>query len=337
MITALTSSELRAPRGGIDGYVVLSHYEGDPKNAWDFAMRTSFTNDNMLFNPTVNKSVTFEYRDCNSFHIDEFSLLDDNIGEGITVFHSLATASALAQIKQGYELNPSYHCEVYKCRINEGSKYYNGRAMETTHFCSSPYLPKHLDYSCYLTTQIELEECLFKAVSLLLGRNTVLPKYSRGFKVYEYNVGFMLIGHDGNGFFDAITMVDVSSAFTGNGQYKNNTGLKMSNLSVGLEYSINEMEPQEMMPVVFGTHWSACDKLEKIKKYGSYTSNIQVYTVIMKCGDVAYPIGKGHEELYPRAFVNGFQMLGLAQHQTNEDNPEYPTDGSLKDLLEWAR
>lgn len=35
MITALTTSELRAPRGGIDSYVILSHYEGDPKTAWD--------------------------------------------------------------------------------------------------------------------------------------------------------------------------------------------------------------------------------------------------------------------------------------------------------------
>ena len=337
MLTTLLSSELQAPKGGLDGYVILSHYEEEPDNAWDFAMRTSFTHDNMLFNPAANKSLTFEYRGFDTFHMDEFSILDDSVGEGITVFHSLATASALAQIKQGYDINPPYHCEVYKCHINETSKYYNGEAMVTTHFCSSPYLPKDMDYSCCLTTRIELGERVFKAASLLLGRNTVLPKYSRGFKVYEYNVGFMLIGHNGNGFFDAITMVDVSSAFTGNGQYKNNTGLKQSNLSVGLVYSINEMEPQEMMPVVFGTHWSACDKLEKIKKYGSYTSSIQVYTVMMRHGDVAYPIGKGHEELYPRAFVNGFQMLGLAQHQTNEDKPEYPTDGSLKDLLNWAR
>lgn len=35
MITELTSAELRATKGGIDGYVILSHYEGDPKTAWD--------------------------------------------------------------------------------------------------------------------------------------------------------------------------------------------------------------------------------------------------------------------------------------------------------------
>lgn len=337
MLTTLLSSELRAPQGGIEGYVILSHYEGDPKNAWDFAMRTSFVTENMLFNPSIVKSLAFEYRTGDEFHANQISFLDDNIGEGITVFHSLATASALAQIRQGYDMNPQYHCKVYKCRITEGIKYYNGEAIQTTQFLGSPYLPKDMDYSCYLTTQIELEERVFQAASLLFGRNTILPKYSKGFKTYEYNVGFMLVGCDKKGFFDAMTMADVSSAFKGNGRYKNNMGLKMSNLSIGLEYSINEMEPQEAMPVVFSDHWCVCDKLEKIKECGSYTSNIQIYTVLMRYGDVAYPIGDGDRERYPRAFVNGFQMLGVASHQTNTDMPKYITDGSLKTLLQWAK
>lgn len=337
MLTSLLSSELQAPKGGIEGYVILSHHEGDPKNAWNFAMRTSFATENMQFNPSITKSLTFEYRTGDEFHIDQISSIDDNVGEGITVFHSLATASALAQIRQGYDMNPQYQCKVYKCRITEGTKYYDGEAMQTIHFLGSPYLPKDMDYFCCLTAQIELEECVFHAASLLFGRNTILPKYSKGFKTYEYNVGFMLVGQDKHGFFDATTMADLSSVFSGNGQYKNGMGLKRSNLSIGLEYSINEMEPQEAMPVVFSDHWCACEKLRKIKECSSCTSNMQIYTVLMRCGDVAYPIGDCERERYPRAFVNGFQLLGVASHQTNKDMPKYMTDGSLKTLLQWAR